>query len=444
MMRKLNLSLLTLVLLTASCSEAEVAKSSYWDMDVLPFIDSHVHGATIVELPNGDFLSAWFQGSGERWSDDVAIMGARLDKTTKTWSESFLMADVPDFPDINPVLFIDAEERLWLVWYTVIANQWSTSLLKYRISEDYLEAGAPTWDWQDVIHVKPGDESGNGIQLNDKFVKSVERQIEEIANTLTDTSHISLWYKWGDRMLSKARGEDFMTRGTLIDSVNGNKNQKMGYPYFRRMGWQTKNKAVIVDHKRIILPLYSDGFDFSIMAITDNGGKNWIFSEPLVGAGNIQPSIVFKSDGTMLAYMRDNGPPPEKMQVAHSADKGLSWSIVKDSDLPNPGSGADFVTLENGHWLAAYNDGLHGNGRQSLAISISINEGESWDFTRHVERETKGENEATSFAYPSVIQAKDRSIHLVYSYQKPHENGISQEKIKYAEFYEAWVMEGDH
>ena len=33
---------------------------------IFPLQDQHVHGSSIVELPNGDLLSCWFQGSGER------------------------------------------------------------------------------------------------------------------------------------------------------------------------------------------------------------------------------------------------------------------------------------------------------------------------------------------------------------------------------------------
>jgi hypothetical protein len=42
------------------------------------------------------------------------------------------MADTPDYPDCNPVLFIDARRRLWLVWITILNHRWEGSLLKYR------------------------------------------------------------------------------------------------------------------------------------------------------------------------------------------------------------------------------------------------------------------------------------------------------------------------
>ena len=60
------------------------------------------------------------------------------------------------------------------------------------------------------------------------------------------------------------------------------------------------------------------------MAITDDFGKTWKFSNPLVGAGNIQPSMVFKKEGSLVAYMRDNGPAPKRHQVSESKDNGLN------------------------------------------------------------------------------------------------------------------------
>ncbi len=47
---------------------------------IFPPQEKHVHGSSLVALPNGDFLSVWFYGSGERTADDVKIMGSRLKK----------------------------------------------------------------------------------------------------------------------------------------------------------------------------------------------------------------------------------------------------------------------------------------------------------------------------------------------------------------------------
>ncbi|UCD52947.1 MAG: exo-alpha-sialidase, partial [Phycisphaerales bacterium] len=398
--------------------------------------------------PNGDLLAAWFQGSGERWADDVAIMGARLKAGAERWSVPFVMADTPEFPDINPILSMDLQGRLWLMWYTVIANQWETSLLKYRLCNVPGDSsGAPKWDWQDVVHVKPGSRTERGIQPNDRFVKSVERQIAEYGKTIFDSADGAVdaalttakWKLWGARLMAKARGEDMMARGILVDEQGGRTQKQLGYPYFRRMGWQTKNKAIFTASGRMVVPLYSDGFSFSLMALTDDSGRTWHFSEPLVAPGNIQPSIAVKADGTLVAYMRDNGPPPQRLHVSQSSDNGVTWSTVGDSELPNPGAGADVVTLANGHWVLAYNDTE--DGRHSLAVSLSTDEGQTWPHTRHLERDLRASN-ATRSHYPSIIQGRDGTLHVVYSYHHNDRGSAPHKTVKYARLTEDWIRAG--
>ena len=137
---------------------------------IFPLEHWHNHASMIVEAPNGDLLVCWFHGSGERTADDVEIRGARLKKGAKAWSEPFLLADTPGYPDTNPTMFIDPRQRLWLLWPTILANEWHTALMKYRISSDYLRDGAPRWDVSEVLHVTPGDE----------FKTTVDRELDRL------------------------------------------------------------------------------------------------------------------------------------------------------------------------------------------------------------------------------------------------------------------------
>jgi hypothetical protein len=75
------------------------------------------------------------------------------------------MADTKNFPDCNPVLFLNANNKLFLVWIAVQANRWESSILRFRTSTDYDTDGAPNWDWQDNILLKPGDEICRGSQI---------------------------------------------------------------------------------------------------------------------------------------------------------------------------------------------------------------------------------------------------------------------------------------
>src|SRR5437016_8081802 len=122
---------------------------------VFPLHPQHNHAPGIVECPNGDLLVSWYRGSGERSADDVAVWGARRRKGSATWSEPFLLADTPDFPDCNTTMFIDARQRLWLFWPVILDNNWSSCLTNYRIASKYDAAGPPAWDWQGVLYLKP-------------------------------------------------------------------------------------------------------------------------------------------------------------------------------------------------------------------------------------------------------------------------------------------------
>src|SRR3989441_3193751 len=83
---------------------------------IFPLEHWHNHASCIVECPNGDLLVCWYHGSGERTADNVVVLGARLNKGARRWSAPFLMVDTPGYPDTNPAMLIDPQERLWLFW----------------------------------------------------------------------------------------------------------------------------------------------------------------------------------------------------------------------------------------------------------------------------------------------------------------------------------------
>ncbi len=450
------LALLSVILLGGFVAHADLgpedggARPQHEAAEVFEPIDLHVHGGSIAQLPNGDFMACWFEGTGERWADDVLIRGARLRQGESDWSDPFDLANTRGFPDINPVLFVDGQEQLWLLWYTVLANQWETSLPKYRISTNYMmDEGPPEWDWQEVLHVKPGDSTERGIQPGDRFVEAVKRKTDEYTAYLDeigsfipggeDTRGSEAWWNMRvESMLHRAKGKDLVRSGRIYDEDGSYESADLGYPLMRRIGWQTYNKPVILDNGRMIVPLYSDGFWFSLKAITEDWGETWSFSEPIIGNSNIQAATGVGENNRLVTYFRDNGPPPKRMHMSESTDGGETWSPVTYSDLPNPGSGADLVTLRNGHWLMVYNDTE--SGRHSLAAAISTDEGETWRWRRRLEIDLS--EDPTTSHYPAVIQSDDGMIHVVYSHFYNGSPGRNR-TIKWARFNEAWVREGE-
>ncbi|MBI2421578.1 MAG: exo-alpha-sialidase [Candidatus Hydrogenedentes bacterium] len=390
------------------CGSAFAAEPKLEGELIFPLEDWHNHGSCVVKAPNGDIIVCWFHGSGERKEDDVLIRGARKVAATGKWTEPFEMADVPGFPDTNCCMIIDRQDRLWLLWPTILAHSWESALMKYKVSSDYMtDPGAPKWDFQEVLHMKPGNDFPDLVRAKTEaylasFNMKPEGRIQE----------------WIDHNYKQA--DDELTR---------------------RLGWFTRAHPKILDDGRMLVGLYSDGFSFSLVAITDDLGKSWQFSEPLVGGGNIQPTFATKKDGTVVAYMRDNGPPPKRVHVAESKDRGMTWGPVYDHpSLPNPGAGLEVINLADGDWAVIYNDLM--DGRHSLAVSISGDDGATWKWTRHLEQREKG---AGSFHYPSIMQDKDGMLHASYSYfienDSPEES--KGKSIKYVAFNKEWVMAGD-
>ena len=341
---------------------------------VFPFQHEHVHGSSLVELPNGDFMIAWFQGSGERNADDVRIMGARLQKGSKTWSKAFELADTPNLPDCNPVLFL-VDKKLFLVWIAVQANKWEHSILRFKTSTEWGNNGSPVWNWQDNILLKP----------NEDFATEVEAKLKELPNLHEGWSEYAPKY---DQMIVEA-SKDITKRSA---------------------GWMTRIKPLILANNKILLPLYSDGFNFSMLAISEDKGASWASSLPIVGRGPIQPALAQRKDGTIVAYMRDSGNAPNRIQISESKDEGKTWSVAKRTDIPNTAS-VEVVVLKDGRWALFGND--IDDGRYQLSLYLSNDEGKSWSSKIFIENEKSKQG---GFSYPSLIVGANGLLHISYSY----------------------------
>ncbi len=361
---------------------------------IFPLQEQHVHGSSIVETPEGDLLAVWFQGSGERQSDDVRLRGARLRKGGSAWSEVFEMADTPEFPDCNPVLYIDTQKRLWLFWSVVLANRWENCLVKYRRADQYANDGPPEWNWQDVIHLRPGDAFAERIAAAFRELNPSEEMWSEYAHPYSE----------------------------LLIEASRDKLK-------RQLGWMTRNHPLTLPSGRILLPLYSDGFNVCLMACSDDSGATWYPSSPIVGLGPIQPTLARRKDGSLAAFFRDSGDAPKRAQTATSTDEGITWTVTRDTDIPNPSSSLEVLVLADGRWALICND-LE-DGRHRLGVFLSGDEGVSWPAHRYLEEDTSGSN---AYAYPSLLQAADGNIHASYSYHTAEGN-----TIKHASFPPEWL-----
>ncbi|PZX47588.1 sialidase family protein [Algoriphagus chordae] len=126
----------------------------------------------------------------------------------------------------------------------------------------------------------------------------------------------------------------------------------------------------------------------------------------------IQPTVLFYPNGKLQMLARTQ---EDVIGTTWSSDNGKTWSTVESTGLVHNNSGIDAVTLKSGVQLLLCNPIKDGRNKLSLLMSM---DGINWEEIYVLEDQPKGE-----FSYPAIIQAKDGSVHMTYTYNR--------EKIKY-------------
>ncbi len=146
-------------------------------------------------------------------------------------------------------------------------------------------------------------------------------------------------------------------------------------------------------------------------------GKTWEVVGPIndgVEFDAIQPSVLTYSDGRLQVICRTR---QDVLAQSWSSDKGRTWSPMTALSLPNPNSGTDAVTLQDGRQLLIYNHttrkGEQPNGRNMLNLAVSP-DGIHWTPVMTLENEPVKDG----YAYPAIIQGGDGLVHITYTFNR--------------------------
>jgi predicted neuraminidase len=155
-----------------------------------------------------------------------------------------------------------------------------------------------------------------------------------------------------------------------------------------------------------------------------DGGKTWTKIGPLNTGFEVsaaQPTVLTHTDGRIQMLMRHRKADDDtKMLETWSSDKGLTWTPLTETSLPNNHSGLDGVTLKDGRFLIAYNHstrmqpGMGHKGRGILNVAVS-KDGINWEAALVLEHLDKPSRQ---FSYPAVIQTKDGLVHIAYTWHR--------------------------
>ncbi len=355
------------------------------------------HGATIVELPNGDLLASFFGGTKER-NPDCCIWVCRKPKGSNEWSAPQLVADgvfALDDPDAR------------LAGITPESTPASAGPVVASFSGDMKLARRKAC-WNPVLFQVPGGD-------------------------------LLLFYKIGLKVSDWS--------GWLVRSKDGGKTWSGREPLPQGFLGPIKNKPEYVDG-RIICPSSTEGNEgWRIhFEISDDLGKTWRMVGPVEAEMSlpttqrkphvterndqeggealntqgmrpilaIQPSILRHGNGVLQVLCRTRN---AQLATSWSTDNGTSWSKVTLSNMPNNNSGTDAVTLKDGRHVLIYNDfstlpGTPKGPRTPLSLAVSA-DGVEWKQVLTLE-----DSPISQYSYPSVIQGVDGKLHVIYTWRR--------------------------
>ncbi len=355
------------------------------------------HGATIVELKNGDLVASFFGGTKER-NPDCCIWVCRKPKGAKEWTAPKLAADgVFSLKDSQAALagidstctpVVDAKGKLTArrkaCWNPVLFQiPGGDLILFYKI-------GLNVGDWTGwLVRSKDGGKTwGKREALPEGFLGPIKNKPEYINGRIICPS--SREGKGGWRIhfeYSDDKGKTWKTTESVPAELSvPTQNRKKG--------------GINVDDQEAGEAIQGEG------------------AQPILA---IQPSILKHKDGRLQVLCRTRN---AKIATSWSSDNGETWSKVTLSNVPNNNSGTDAVTMSDGRHILIYNHfstlpGTPKGPRTPLCIAIS-EDGINWKPILTLE-----DSPISQYSYPSIIQGKDGKLHAIYTWRR--------QRIKYTE-----------
>ena len=211
---------------------------------------------------------------------------------------------------------------------------------------------------------------------------------------------------WGEMMVSYDRGRTFRERRRLPEGIDG----------------PVRCKPILLPDGKTLLSGSStehDGWRVHFEKTTLFDGQpsgTWKRIGPINTAEEfnaIQPTFLQHRDGKLQVLCRTK---ESVIATSFSEDGGETWSKLEATNLPNPNSGIENVTLQDGRHLLIYNhlgSGDSGWGRRGM-LNLAISEdGRTWKKVAVLEQEKGAE-----FSYPAIIQAEDGLVHMTYTWKR--------------------------
>lgn len=175
-----------------------------------------------------------------------------------------------------------------------------------------------------------------------------------------------------------------------------------------------KNKAFLTKTGVLICPSSTEDSGWRVhVEYTSDKGKTWTRSKALTDpaiAGVIQPAMLIRGVDDYDFLMRSQ---QDTIMRISSNNGGTNWTKLYKTNLPNPNSGIDAVTLKSALHLLVYNPTTKNGMNRGELVVASSKDGTTWKTLLTLEKEVGAE-----FSYPAIIQSKDELVHITYTWKR--------------------------
>jgi len=200
---------------------------------------------------------------------------------------------------------------------------------------------------------------------------------------------------WGEYKVSGDNGKSWSKAIRLPDDIYG----------------PVKNKPVLLGNGVLLCPSSSENHGWRVhIESTSDYGLTWKRTKALNNrkTPSIQPTLLTIDGGKIEFLCRSD---VGNILRSESSDNGITWSKLVPTTLPNPNSGIDAVSLNDGRKLLVYNHLMKGRNKLHVAVSA---DGIKWEAAVLLENDVEGKE----FSYPAVIQTNDGFVHITYTWNR--------------------------
>jgi predicted neuraminidase len=255
------------------------------------------HASSIVELPNGDFLAAWFSGTREK-NLDVAVVYARKKQGEDHWETPQIFHKTPGRSEGNSCFFVWPDNELWCFWNAMWSGGWTTNKIRYKISKDN------GYTWSDPIWFRKP--IGWLIRNKPLMMDNGEFLVPTYSEVMSYKSFV---------MITSDKGKTWKKYGR----VGGIKT-----PCMQPCVVQLKDKSLLMYLRT------AGNLGKIYQSRSSDHGRHWTHPIPTQFPNpNAGIDLHRSPEGDLLCTYNDSSSKRDPLNVALSEDEGQTWPYIK-------------------------------------------------------------------------------------------------------------------